>query len=90
MKYRTFYARMQGGVREMQTKLRWANYFKIMQFFLPETEFTPLILTSKSVFSYELHFYKNFKLAPRFSKFCIQACLCPPNINFSDSEKMYV
>ena len=30
--------------------ISWANYFKIMQF-LPESEFTPLILASKSEFS---------------------------------------
>ena len=40
-----------GGVREVRTHPpSWVNYFKIMQF-SPETEFTPLILASKSDFS---------------------------------------
>ena len=41
-----------GGGGGMIAHPSWANYFKIMQFVLPET---PLILTSKLEFSEDSH-----------------------------------
>ena len=43
-----------GGAGVRNAPPSWANYFKLMQF-SPETEFTPLILASKSEFSHDSH-----------------------------------